>query len=58
MSTATEVNGYCPLILNGVMELWQYVYEETVPIQSMMNIRTHAVFIMTIALRCVHPLLL
>lgn len=51
MSTATEVDGYCPLILNGVMKLWKYVYEEREPIQSMMNIQTHAVFIMKIALR-------
>lgn len=58
MSTATEVDGYCPLILNGVMELWQYVYEESVPIQSMMNKGTLAVFIMKTALQSVHPILL
>lgn len=48
MSTATEVDGYCPLILNGVIELWQDVYEERVPIQSMMNIGTRTVFIVEI----------
>lgn len=56
MSTATEVDGYCPLILNGVIELWQDVYEERVPIQSMMNIGTHTVFIVKIALRFGHPI--